>query len=279
MADRSEAEAPTPSSGTLSNRELLRLKGDEMKKIVYYILPIIIAVFVLYMVKRQSSKEISVDLGEGVKMQIVLIPAGEFLMGSPSTEKERGSDEGPQHKVRITKPFYIGKYEVTQEQWEAVMGNNPSRFKGAKNPVENVSWNDCQKFINKLNSIVPDGGFRLPTEAEWEYAARAGTATRFYWGDDTNYRKIDRYAWYNKNSGGRTHPVGTKKSNSFGLYDISGNVWEWCSDPKGPDSDNSRILRGGSWGGNGGLCRSANRIWNSPSYWYIIIGFRCARAP
>ncbi len=220
-------------------------------------------------------------------MQMILIQPGEFSMGSPLTEKGRGSDE-VQHRVRITKPFYIGKYEVTQEQWKAVMGDNPSFFKGAKNPVEKVSWNDCQNFIERLNRIVPGGGFRLPTEAEWEYAARAGTTTRFYWGDDPDYTEIDKYAWYNKNSARRTHPVGTKKPNPWGLYDTSGNVWEYSGyyqkdyplglqiDPKGPGSGEERVFRGGSWKSRAWYCRSANRGGLNPDFRSSNFGFRIA---
>ncbi len=245
------------------------------------------------------SKEISVDLGKGIKMQMILIPAGEFIMGSPSSEKERDNNEA-QHKVRITKPFYLAKYEVTQEQWEAVMGNNPSHFKGARNPVERVSWNDCQNFIEKLNRIVPGDGFRLPTEAEWEYAARAGTTTPFHYGNSlssnqANFRGNYPYGGASKGPDrGKTLPVGTFSPNSFGLYDIHGNVYEWCSDwydknyynnspvndPKGPGSGSEgRVLRGGSWVGYAGFCRSAVRNWTYPDYGDDFFGFRCARTP
>ena len=152
---------------------------------------------------RSRRKEIAVDLGNGVKLEMVLIPAGEFLMGSPDSDKDAAGDEKPQHRVRITKPFYLGKYLVTQEQWEAVMGNNPSNFKGPKNPVEQVSWDDCQQFLEKLNakSGPRDGKFQLPTEAQWEYACRAGSTTRYCFGDDES--KLGEYAWYDANSGTR----------------------------------------------------------------------------
>jgi formylglycine-generating enzyme required for sulfatase activity len=181
-------------------------------------------------------------------------------MGSPDSDKGRQvSDEKPQHRVRITKPFYLGKYLVTQEQWEAVMGNNPSHFKGPKNPVEQVSWDDCQQFLRQAQREVGvrGGKFQLPTEAQWEYACRAGSTTRYCFGDDES--GLGEYAWYDKNSGNKTHPVGEKKPNAWGLYDMHGNVWEWCQDwydggyyansptddPTGPGSN--RVLRGGSW--------------------------------
>ena len=138
-------------------------------------------------------------------------------------------DEKPMHEVRISKPFYLGKYEVTQGQWQAVMGNNPSRFKGDPNrPVEQVAWEDVQAFMRKLNAIEGGTTYRLPTEAEWEYAARAGTTTAYSFGDDP--RLLGEYAWYSENAKGKTHPVGQKKSNAWGLHDMHGNVWEWVQD-------------------------------------------------
>ena len=165
-------------------------------------------------------REIAVDLGKGVKLEMVLIPAGEFLMGSPDSDKDAYPDEKPQHRVRITKPFYFGKFLVTQEQWEAVMGNNPSHFKGPKNPVEDVRWEDCQQFLGKLNAKVGGGKFQLPTEAQWEYACRAGSTTRYCFGDDES--KFGEYAWYEMNSGNTTHPVGEKKPNGWGLMTSTG---------------------------------------------------------
>ena len=207
-----------------------------------------------------------VDLGDGVKLELVLIPAGRFRMGSPA-DKYRGDPE-PLHWVVLTRPFYIGKHEVTQEAWEKVMGNNPSRCKGAKNPVERVSWDDCQEFLKKLNALTPtplprgEGQgvrARLPTEAEWEWACRAGTKTRFCSGDDDG--GLAAYAWCEDNSGSMIHPVGAKKPNAWGLCDMHGNVPEWCGDwygddyyaksprydPTGPAAGSCRVLRGGSW--------------------------------
>jgi formylglycine-generating enzyme required for sulfatase activity len=228
-------------------------------------------------------KGLVLDLGRGVRMEFVAIPAGQFAMGST-----KGSDdEKPVHTVRITKPFYMGKYEVTQEQWEAVMGDNPSHFKGAKNPVEKVSWNDCQQFLRKLKAKVPGGlACRLPTEAEWEYACRAGSTTKYSFGESEN--DLGDHAWYSKNSGNKTHPVGQKKHNAWGLYDMHGNVWEWChdwyadsypifdqTDPTGPTSGEYRVLRGGCWFSNATYCRSAIRNYSyHPSSRLSYNGFR-----
>jgi formylglycine-generating enzyme required for sulfatase activity len=180
--------------------------------------------------------------------------------------------EKPVHRVSITRPFYMGKYEVTQGQWQAVMGNNTSYFKNGENcPVEQVSWDAAQHFLAKLNESNDGFHYRLPGEAEWEYASRAGTIGD-YAGD------LDSMAWYDKNSGNRTHPVGTKKPNAWGLYDMHGNVWEWCQDwydenyyrnsassePQGPSNGQYRVLRGGSWNLNASLSRSARRGWNAP---------------
>ncbi len=199
-----------------------------------------------------------------VGMEFVLIPAGEFMMGSP--EGEGDYDERPQHKVIITRPFYMQTTPVTQAQWKKVIGRkflrrtkNPSYFKGDDLPVERVSWKDAQRFLEKLNQKEQKGRYRLPTEAEWEYACRAGSATKYSFGNDEG--RLGEYAWYDKNSGGKTHPVGQKKPNAWGLYDMHGNVWEWCSDwydkdyyrnspsrnPKGPTNGRYRVLRGGSW--------------------------------
>ena len=202
--------------------------------------------------------------------------------------------EHPQRLVEIKKPFYIQKTEVTQGQWKKVMENNPSRFKDCGNdcPVENVSWYCTQKFIKKLNDMDGTYTYRLPTEAEWEYAARAGTTTEFSFGDDVG--KLDEYGWYGNNSGGRTHPVGRKLPNAFGLYDMHGNVWEWCEDQwhdnyKGAPVDGSarvdrdksaeRVLRGGAYNNNVGICRSANRNRNIPGFQNINYGFRLVLLP
>jgi len=229
--------------------------------------------------------EKTVDLGRGVKMEFVLIPAGEFLMGSPGTEDKHENDEGPQHRVRITKPFYMAKTEVTQEQWQAVRGEDPSHFKGAKNPVEQASWNDCQEFAKKLGARFDGLTFALPTEAEWEYACRAGTSTPFHTGEtiSTEQANYDGDYTYGRGRKGvdrdKTVRVGSFRANAFGLYDMHGNVWELCrdrygkdyykqspkDDPQGPGRGEARVVRGGSWNFGPRNCRSAYRGRNFPS--------------
>jgi formylglycine-generating enzyme required for sulfatase activity len=227
----------------------------------------------------------AIDLGAGVRMEFVLIPAGEFDMGSPSSEQNRSGDEGPVHRVKISKPFYMGKFPVTQEQYKAIIGKNPSDFSGKNLPVESVSWADAVRFCRKLSSRE-NKTYRLPTEAEWEYACRAGTQARFCFGDDES--SLDAYAWYADNSDYKTHPVGQKQANAFDLYDMHGNVREWCSDwydenyysqspssdPQGPDTGSSRVLRGGSWFFNPRRCRSADRDGLPPVCRSNLSGFR-----
>jgi formylglycine-generating enzyme required for sulfatase activity len=216
-------------------------------------------------------------------MRFVWIPPGSFTMGSPQNEEGRDSDE-VQHRVTLTKGYWLGKYEVTQDQWRRVMGTNPSRFRscGGKCPVEQVSWNDVQEFIRKLNAAESGNPYRLPTEAEWEYAARAGTT-------GLRHREHDAVAWYEGNSGRTTHPVGTKAANDWGLHDMLGNVWEWTADwhgaypggavtdPQGPPQGSVRVYRGGSWVSYARVCRSANRNWSVPSNRISFLGFRLAR--
>jgi formylglycine-generating enzyme required for sulfatase activity len=223
-------------------------------------------------------------------IEFVWIPAGTFTMGSPADEVGRNPDE-TQHQVRISQGSWLGKYEVTQAQWIAVMGSNPSNFINAIHPVENVSWLDAQIFIATLNASKAGfgGPYRLPTESEWERAYRAGTTTRFYWGDDPTETDIDDYAWYTSNSGGETHDVGEKLPNGWGLYDMAGNVSEWCqdwfdtypagpvTDPQGPSSGTRRVLRGGAWNFSPGDCRAALRFGFSPIGGGVNIGFRLLR--
>lgn len=220
----------------------------------------------------------TIDLGDGIKMEFVLIPAGSFAMGSERSD-------GPPTKVTITKPFYMAKHEVTQEQWEALMGGNPSNTRGGKNPVETVSWADCQSFISKLKEEANGMEVRLPTSAEWEYACRAGSKADFCYGNDEV--QLSQYAWYLGNSEETTHPVGEKKPNSWGLCDMHGNVWEWCSDwageadgpvakkdPAGPASGTARTRRGGSFQNEAGECKSASCIGLGPEDRVSDVGFR-----
>jgi formylglycine-generating enzyme required for sulfatase activity len=226
----------------------------------------------------------------GIGMEFVLIPAGQFTR-SWVTENQFGEDVPHQQVVTISKPFYLGKYEVTQEQWVAVMGSgsNPSQNKGRTNPVESVSWDDVQVFIQKLNKKEGGRKYRLPTEAEWEYAARAGTETEWFFGD--NPAALGQYAWFSQNSGESPHQVGAKKPNPWDLYDIYGNVGEWVADrlgdyqagavtdPAGPAKGSDRVFRGGSRGSNIESCQSAFRSGGAPGDSGDLLGFRLAFSP
>jgi formylglycine-generating enzyme required for sulfatase activity len=288
----------------------------------------------------------NIDLGGGVKMELVLIPAGKFIMGSPEREKpivgqamlaisglvllgliaavfirawkrhtrpqyslgylilmtwvaafcvwggvrwhealkpdDAYDDERPAHAVTLTKPYYIGKFTITQEQYQQVMGVNPSDFKGNNLPVETVSWDDAQEFIKKASAVSAQA-VRLPSEAEWEFACRAGTSTKFYSGDTE--ADLERVAWFDANSGNTTHPVGLKVPNKFGLYDMLGNVSQWCLDsygdykanevvdPQGSAQGTDRVLRGGSWVHNPRFCRAADR-YRHPCFCDHRFGFR-----
>ena len=232
-------------------------------------------------------RELTVDLGGGITMEFVLIQPGSFQMGS-----DKNTEEKPVHTVAIAKPFYIGKYLVTQAQWEKVMGENPSGFKGTNYPVDSVSWNDCQNFLAKLKEKLPGQTFRLPTEAEWEYACRAGTTTEYNFGD-SDAALVDS-AWDRNNSGARTHPVGEKAPNAWGLYDMHGEVWEWCRDLwhssyDGAPADGAawiqdgdawyRVVRGGSWNNYATSLRAARRVRNLPSLRLDYYGVRLVRTP
>jgi formylglycine-generating enzyme required for sulfatase activity len=235
----------------------------------------------------RQEKNINLDLGGGVTLALTRIPAGKFMMGSPDSEKGHFDGEGPQHEVTLSKPFYMGVTEVTQAQYEAVMDTNPSNFRGETNPVETVSWDDATEFCKKLSEKTRQA-VRLPTEAEWEYACRAGTATAFSFGDADS--ALGDYAWYSANSGNTTHPVGQKKPNAWGLYDMNGNVWEWCADwygygygdytngavrnPQGAGSGGLRVLRGGSWRNGAGSSRAAFRFFCTPDFRHYFYGFR-----
>jgi formylglycine-generating enzyme required for sulfatase activity len=214
----------------------------------------------------------------------VKIPAGTFSMGSANG----GDNEKPAHKVVITRDFEIGTYEVTQARWQALMGSNPSHFRGADLPVEQVSWNDVQSFIRAMNAQGDGYVYRLPTDAEWEYAARAGT-TRDYGGSGN----LDEMGWYEHNSSGTTHPVGKKKPNGWGLYDMHGNVWEWVedwydkdyyrnsptTDPRGPSTGTAGVCRGGAWSYPSDRSTSSSRAHPARSVRFDFIGFRLVRVP
>ena len=205
------------------------------------------------------------------------IPAGSFMMG----------DEGNQHEVTLTRDFYLSRHPVTQRQWEMVMGKNPSNFRGADKPVEQVSWKDVQQYIKKLNELVGESRYRLPTETQWEYACRAGNKGKYCFGDQETL--LGEYAWYHGNSNNETHPVGLKKANAWGLYDMHGNVWEWVqdwrsdypngsvTDPQGTTSGSFRVNRGGSWYENAKHCRSTNRGSSGPGGRDFNLGFRLLR--
>ena len=245
-------------------------------------------------------------LKTSIGMTLTRIPAGTFAMGSTPEENTILLDERPKHTVKISRPFYLGIYEVTQREYAQIMKTNPSKFRGSDSlPVEQVSWFEAVIFCNKLSeregrkpyyridgqkvSVLGGNGFRLPTEAEWEYSCRAGTKTTFPFG--SNDTDIGKYAWFDKNSAGKTHPVGKKKPNGFGLYDMMGNVFEWCgdwfavdyyekspgTDPTGPARETElRVIRGGGWTIDAVLLRSAYRNRSRPIDRYDIIGFRVA---
>jgi len=232
----------------------------------------------VFVPNTSASRPKSFNNQQGIEM--LYIPPGSFDMGSSNGD----ADDKPVHRVTIGQGFFIGKYEVTQGQWQAVMGANPSYFKGDDNlPVEQISWDDAQEFVNKLNEMNDGHKYRMPTEAEWEYACRAGTTGDYYAQD------VDDIGWYSDNSGKKTHRVGSKQANAFGLYDMSGNVWEWCRDwhvttYKGAPTDGSarlsggeqkyRVLRGGSWGNLAANLRSALRNNGTPGLRNNNIGFR-----
>lgn len=219
---------------------------------------------------------------------MVYVEGGTFTMGATSEQgSEAGSDEKPIHRVAVSSfpSFSVGKYEVTQEEWETVMGSNPSYFKGARRPVENVSWSDCCQFIRKLNSLTGKN-FRMLTEAEWEFAARGGNKSRGY--KYAGSQILDDVGWYDSNSSSSTHDVGQLDPNELGLYDMSGNVWEWCVDwygsyesgmqinPTGPSSGSYNVCRGGGWDGGAKYCRVSLRNYHTPAFRNINLGLRLA---
>ena len=226
---------------------------------------------------------ISIPVMDGISIDMVRVEAGTFTMGATAEMKNTEDSEKPTHRVTLTNDYYIGKYEVTQALWQTVMGNRPSNFKGYNLPVEQVSWDDCQEFISKLNRITGKM-FRLPTEAEWEYAARGGKKSRGYQYSGSN--NLSDVAWYNENSGYETYAVGTKQPNELGIYDMIGNVCEWCQDwygayssssqvnPTGANSGSRRVYRGGSWRYPAPYCRSSVRAAGEPNSRDDFLGLR-----
>ena len=243
----------------------------------------------------ETGQVVTIMLPGDVPLEMVLIPAGQFTMGSPYDQVYLAPNEAPQHTVTIAQPFYMGKFEVTQAQWWAIMGTSPSYFAGANRPVEQVSWETCQTFITKLN-LLGKGAFRMPSEAEWEYACRAGSTTRWFFGNTPECS--GDYAWFYDNSdadgtGRGTQAVGLKLPNTFGLYDMTGNLWEWCQDwyhdtYEGAPSDGSswdipvtpwKVIRGGAWDNDPNSCRSATRPYEATSSSFKNKGLRLVRTP
>lgn len=235
-----------------------------------------------------SSSEVPETYTNSIGMQFVLIRPGTFSMGSNNTKAGALYDESPAHRVTINKAFYLGKYEVTQRQWETVMGVNNSFRKRSNHPVEQVSWEEADLFIRRLNELEGTEKYRLPTEAEWEYAARAGTKTEFVTGDSPE--NLIHYAWVKENSHDRHQPVGSKLPNPWGLHDMQGNVEEWVqdwydpeyytkneiNDPKGPASGVYKSIRGGAWSGGWESFRSSRRSYDAPDKAFNVVGFRVA---
>jgi len=234
--------------------------------------------------KKEDAKK---GYTNSIGMEFVFIPSGSFTMGTEGKNSLQ-SHEKPRHKVIISKSFYLGKYEVTQEQWKKVTGNNPSKFQGGTKPVESISWRDAKIFISRLNTLENTTKYRLSTEAEWEYAARAATSTKYSFGDDES--KINAYAWYYDKNSNQTHPVGEKSPNRWGLHDMHGNVWEWVDDwydakyyAKSPEKDplnsvagDTNVIRGGSWVNSPEFLHSSTRLFQKTLYKGDDVGLRVA---
>jgi len=239
-----------------------------------------------YHVPAQAEEVFTNSIG----IDFLPIGSGEFIMGEATRNEcdtcNAAADETPRHRVTVSKSFLISKYEITQAQWLAIMESNPSRFKGADRPVESISWQNVRLFIYALNTSEISDKYRLTTEAEWEYVARAGTDEAYSFGDTPDM--LGQHAWYVNNSGAKTHPVGLRQPNPWGVYDMHGNVFEWCqdwygtgyysqspsADPAGPASGRAKVRRGGSWGSSARICRSSDRDSFSPDYPSSNTGFR-----
>ena len=267
---RNKAKKPTPVQHTPKSQPKNNVNAEKKQEKREQTVP----------TTQSSNKTFTVN---GVSFTMVYVQGGTFTMGATSEQgSNAGDDEKPSHSVTLSS-YYIGETEVTQGLWETVMGSNPSKFKGANNPVECVSWDDCKSFISKLNSLTGQR-FRLPTEAEWEFAARGGSKSKHYKYSGSN--TLSAVAWYKDNSGGSTHPVKTKSSNELGLYDMSGNVYEWCQDwyggyssgsqtnPAGPSSGSNRVIRGGCWFIIARFCRVSFRYYSTPDYRSYNLGLR-----
>ena len=249
----------------------------------------VISLLLFLLVACSSPVELAPDVSN--LYTFIEIPLGSFDMGAPASEQGTQSDERPVHTVTFDYDFEIMTTEVTQALWVEVMGVNPSCLCNPENPVEMVSWSACQGFIIEMNVLDPSYFYRLPTEAEWEFCCRAGSTTRFYWGEDSNEDEVHDYAWNNRNSGYVAHAVAQKLPNAWGLYDMSGNVCEWCEDgyhvsyTGAPDNGSSwdvpfsstRIIRGGGWLNLPKHCRSANRQYSTIGYCSSSLGFRLVR--
>ena len=288
----------------MDEKECVMLRGYAGRKRLFIVLIPMLTCLHSNAGSQEPASNAPTEITTPSGVQMVLLPGGTFLMGDAQGEV----DEHP-HQVTVS-PFAIDKFEVTQEEYERVMANNPSKVKGKKNPVEQVRWSDAVRYCNersRLEGLDPAydlqtwtcrfdaNGYRLPTEAEWEYAARAGTTTAYSFGDSD--ADLKSYAWFQANSGGKPRPVRQRKPNAWGLYDMQGNVWEWCNDfykvdyysespskdPKGPDSGGKKVLRGGCWNSTPDACRVAFRYNENPGYTdacfgYDIYGFRCVRS-
>ena len=245
--------------------------------------------------KNGEIKNVPSEIANSIGMKMVLVHAGSFTMGSTiRVIRVPGLDhDDPKHEVTISKSYYLGVFEVTQDEYEKVMGENLSKFRGKMNPVDNVNWADAVTFCRKLSDLPEEKTagreYRLPTEAEWEYACRAGSTTEYCFGDAAD--ELEEYAWYSKDQLGRTHAVGLKKPNRWGLYDMHGNLCEWCqdfyepytpgaeTDPQGPGRGSNRVVRNGCWRERDANCRSAYRSPGGPGVRTDIVGFRVALSP